>query len=115
MPDEQSGEVGGLQNTVTNLGASIGTALTGAVLIAALTTSLLTGIQQNPAVPAEVKSKATVQLAGGVPFVSDAELESALDKAGTTRRGDRRDRRRERDRAPGGAALVAVGAGGHRR
>ena len=27
VPDEQSGEVGGLQNTVTNLGASIGTAL----------------------------------------------------------------------------------------
>ena len=34
VPDEQSGEVGGLQNTVTNLGASIGTALAGAVLIA---------------------------------------------------------------------------------
>ena len=32
VPDEQSGEVGGLQNTVTNLGASIGTALAGAVL-----------------------------------------------------------------------------------
>ena len=27
VPDEQSGEVGGLQNTLTNLGASIGTAL----------------------------------------------------------------------------------------
>src|SRR6266581_4810575 len=40
VPDEQSAEVGGLQNTVTNLGASIGTALTGAVLIATLTTSL---------------------------------------------------------------------------
>ena len=36
VPDEQSGEVGGLQNTVTNLGASIGTALAGAVLISAL-------------------------------------------------------------------------------
>ena len=30
VPDEQSGEVGGIQNTVTNLGASIGTALAGA-------------------------------------------------------------------------------------
>src|SRR5215469_11782689 len=35
VPDEQSGEVGGVQNTVTNLGASIGTALAGAVLISA--------------------------------------------------------------------------------
>jgi hypothetical protein len=37
----QSGDVGGLQNTVTNLGASIGTALAGAVLIATVTTSFL--------------------------------------------------------------------------
>ena len=39
VPDEQSGEVGGLQNTGTNLGASIGTALAGAILISALTAS----------------------------------------------------------------------------
>ena len=51
VPDEQSGEVGGLQNTITNLGTSIGTALAGAVLIAALTTSFLSGVQNNPAVP----------------------------------------------------------------
>ena len=82
VPDQQSGEVGGLQNTVTNLGASIGTALAGAVLIATLTTSFMTGIQNNPAVPADVKSKAQVELASGVPFVSDADLKTALDKAG---------------------------------
>ncbi len=51
VPDEQSAEVGGLQNTVTFLGASIGTALAGAVLISALTTSFIAGIQDNPAVP----------------------------------------------------------------
>ena len=82
VPDQQSGEVGGLQNTVTNLGASIGTALAGAVLIATLTTSFMTGIQNNPAVPADVKSKAQVELASGVPFVSDADLKTALAKAG---------------------------------
>jgi MFS family permease len=82
VPDEQSGEVGGLQNTLTNLGASIGTALGGAVLISALTASFLTGIQNNPAVPADLKQKAQVQLAGGVPFVSDADLKAALKKAG---------------------------------
>ena len=82
VPDEQSGEVGGLQNTLTNLGASIGTALAGAVLISTLTASFMTGIQNNPAVPAEVKSKAQVELAGGVPFVSDADLKTALAKAG---------------------------------
>jgi MFS family permease len=82
VPDEQSGEVGGLQNTVTNLGASIGTALSGAVLIAALTTSLIAGIQNNPAVPSDIKSKSQTELASGVPFLSDKDLQAALDKAG---------------------------------
>ena len=67
VPDEQSAEVGGLQNTVTNLGASIGTALSGAVLVSALTASLIGGIQNNPAVPANVKSQAQTELASGVP------------------------------------------------
>ncbi|WP_370081590.1 MFS transporter [Streptacidiphilus sp. MAP12-16] len=84
VPDEQSAEVGGIQNAVTNLGASIGTALAGSILIATLTTSFLTGIEQNPAVPAEVKSQASVQLASGAPFLSDAQLKAALDKAGTS-------------------------------
>jgi MFS family permease len=82
VPDEQSGEVGGLQNTVTNLGASIGTAFAGAVLISALTASFFSGIRANPAVPKEISSKAQVELAAGVPFVSDADLKKALDKEG---------------------------------
>ena len=82
VPDEQTGEVGGLQNTVTNLGASIGTALAGAVLISALTSSFFAGIRDNPAVPESVVSEAEVRLDGGVPFVSDADLEDALDDAG---------------------------------
>jgi len=82
VPDEQSGEVGGLQNTGTQLGASIGTALAGAVLIATLTTSVVAGIKDNPAVPAQAKSAAEVQLSGGVPFISDADLEKVLEDAG---------------------------------
>jgi MFS family permease len=82
VPDEQTGEVGGLQNTATNLGASIGTALAGAVLISILTTSFLTEIDQNPAVPDDVVVQAEAELAGGIPFVSDADLQAAFDKAG---------------------------------
>ncbi len=82
VPDTQSGEVGGVQNTVTNLGASIGTALAGAVLISALSASFLSGVQNNPAVPKDLASKAQVQLAGGVPFLSDQDLKTQLDKAG---------------------------------
>jgi hypothetical protein len=81
VSDKHSGEVGGIQNTVTNLGASIGTALAGAVLISALTTSFLSGVQQNPAVPKDLASKAQVELAGGIPFMSDKDLKAALDKA----------------------------------
>src|SRR6185295_6547717 len=58
VPDEQTGQVGGVQNTMTNLGASIGTALAGAVLIAALTSSFFNGIAGNPAVPDDLTSKA---------------------------------------------------------
>ena len=86
VPDEQSGEVGGVQNTFTNLGASIGTALAGAVLIATLTSSFLSGIEQNPAVPDNLSSKAQVELSSGVPFISDADLEAALDDAGVSQK-----------------------------
>jgi MFS family permease len=81
VPDEESPEVGGVQNAMTNLGASFGTALAGSILIAALTLSFTTNIQQSPAIPSEVKSQATVKLASGVPFISDADLEAALDEA----------------------------------
>ncbi|MEV0990197.1 MFS transporter [Streptomyces sp. NPDC049949] len=82
VPDEQSAEVGGVQNTVTNLGASIGTAVAGSILITILTSSFLATIEQNPAIPDEVKSQANVRLAGGAPFLSDAQLNSALEEAG---------------------------------
>ncbi|MFB9590451.1 MFS transporter [Streptomyces racemochromogenes] len=84
VPEEKSAEVGGVQNAVTNLGASIGTALAGSVMIAALASSFLISIQQNPAIPESVKSQATVKIQSGAPFLSDAQLEAALDEAGTT-------------------------------
>jgi EmrB/QacA subfamily drug resistance transporter len=82
VPDEQAPEVGGLQNTASQFGASLGTALAGSVLIASLTASFLTGIAENPAVPPEVVSQANVQLSSGGEFISDAQLESALQEAG---------------------------------
>ncbi|HUI48126.1 MAG TPA: MFS transporter [Acidimicrobiia bacterium] len=82
VSDENSGEVGGIQNTVTNLGASIGTALAGAVLISTLTASFISGVESNPEVPKEVVSSAQVKLAGGIPFISDKDLRASLDQAG---------------------------------
>jgi EmrB/QacA subfamily drug resistance transporter len=82
VPDDQSPEAGGLQNTMTNLGASLGTALAGSLLIATLTSAFITNIQENPDIPASAKEQAQVELAGGVQFVSDADLEQAMDEAG---------------------------------
>jgi EmrB/QacA subfamily drug resistance transporter len=86
VPDERSPEVGGVQNTMTNLGASIGTALAGSVMIAAVSSAFLGNIQNSSAIPNRVKSQAQVQLAGGVPFVSDADLRQALDNAHVSRK-----------------------------
>jgi hypothetical protein len=87
-PGELSPTVGGLQNTATNIGASLGIALAGSVLIAVLTATVLTSIQGNPAVPPDVQQQAEIELSSGVPFLSVADLESALEEAGVTGRGD---------------------------
>jgi hypothetical protein len=84
VPDEQSAEVGGLQNTMTNFGASLGTALVGSVLIASLTGALTSAILSNPAVPDEVQAQAETALASGVPFISDTQLQTALSEAGAS-------------------------------
>lgn len=84
VPDNLSAEVGGLQNTASNLGASIGTALAGSILIAALTSAFLAGVQDNPDVPEQVKAQVSVELVGGIPFMSTSDLEDALSSSGVT-------------------------------
>ena len=82
VPAEKSAEVGGLQNTASQLGASFGTALAGSILIAALTASFLTGITQNPNVPQQLKDQANVNLAAGAPFISTNDAEAQMKEAG---------------------------------
>ena len=82
LPDERAPEVGGLQNTVTNLGISLGTALVGSVLIAALSSAALAGISGNAELEASVQDQVTTEITSGVAFVSDAQLEDALAEAG---------------------------------
>jgi MFS family permease len=84
VPDDDSPEVGGLQNTATNLGASLGTALAGSLMIAALTSSFLANIEQSSAIPDSVKQQAKVELVSGVPFVSDETLQQELEQAGAS-------------------------------
>jgi EmrB/QacA subfamily drug resistance transporter len=77
-------EAGGLQGTAQNLGASLGTALIGSVLIAALTNSFLERVQQNPAVPEGVRERVTHVAQKGIPVVAVADVEQAGVDAGLT-------------------------------
>lgn len=82
VPDEVAPEIGGLQNTASFVGAALGTALAGAAVMTALTTSFFTGIEGNPDVPDGLSSQAQVRLETGVPFLPDEELRTALSRAG---------------------------------
>lgn len=84
VPAARSGEVGGLQNTATNLGASLGTALTGSIIISVLASTLLIGVNENPDLDAQVKDRVTTQLTTNTQFVSSSALTDALEAAGAS-------------------------------
>ena len=77
-------ETGGLQGTAQNLGASLGTALIGAVLIAALTSGFVARIEENPAIPAGARQQLSEAAQAGIPVVAVADVERAAAKAGLT-------------------------------
>jgi MFS family permease len=74
----QTNEAGGLQGTAQNLGASLGTALIGSVLIAALTTSFVTKVEQNPAVPPAAQESVTEAVQKGIPIIPIDEARDLL-------------------------------------
>jgi MFS family permease len=77
----KTNEAGGLQGTAQNLGASLGTALIGSVLIAALSSGLVTRVEQNPAVPPPVREQVAEVAQGGIPVVPVEDVEqAALDR-----------------------------------
>jgi predicted MFS family arabinose efflux permease len=78
VPVARGGEAGGLQYTAQNLGSSLGTALIGGVVVAALGVLLTQGIEQSTTLAPAVKQQATAQVSAGVSFVSDAQLQEAL-------------------------------------
>jgi EmrB/QacA subfamily drug resistance transporter len=70
-------EAGGLQGTAQNLGASLGTALIGAVLIAALTNGFVTQVEDNPAVTPQVRERVIQIAQKGIPIVPVDDVEQA--------------------------------------
>ena len=80
----KTNEAGGLQGTAQNLGASLGTALIGAILIAALTNGLESRIEQNPAIPAPVREQVSALAEKGIPIIPVADVEKAAVEQGVS-------------------------------
>jgi EmrB/QacA subfamily drug resistance transporter len=78
----QTNEAGGLQGTAQNLGASLGTALIGAVLIAALSTSFVSQVEENPALPSAARTRVEQLAQQGIPIVTVDQVEQAASDAG---------------------------------
>jgi Na+/melibiose symporter-like transporter len=81
---EDTNEAGGLQGSAQNLGASLGTALIGSVLLLGLLNGFNSRIQNNPAVPADVKAQISKATEAGIPIVTTDQAHQALRDAGLT-------------------------------
>ena len=83
-PPDQTNEAGGLQGTAQNLGASLGTALIGSVLLLGLLNGFNSQIQQDPALSADVKAQVSKATETGIPIVTTDQANKALRDAGLT-------------------------------
>jgi Na+/melibiose symporter-like transporter len=77
VASEKTNEAGGLQGTAQNLGAALGTALIGAVLLAALSTGFIDRIEQNDAVPPTVQAQAVAIAEEGLTAAPVDQVEQA--------------------------------------
>nr|WP_281381508.1 MFS transporter [Conexibacter arvalis] len=84
VPPERINEAGGLQGTAQNLGASLGTALIGSVLIAALTAGFANAVERNQEIPAAVRAQVEQVAREGIPVVPVDEVERAARDLGVS-------------------------------
>lgn len=83
VPPERGSEVGGLQGTVQNLGASLGTALIGSILIASLVTNFQQGVLNTPVLD-PVREEITAAAEGSASFVTVDQVRVLAKKGGLT-------------------------------
>jgi MFS family permease len=81
-PPEEANEAGGLQGTAQNLGASLGTALIGAILLTSLTASFVSRISDNPALPQDVRTSIAAKAEEGIDVVPVTQVRTAAVDAG---------------------------------
>ena len=82
--EDDRGEAGGLQYTAQQLGASMGTALIGAIVISGLAASFSSNVEANQQVSEAVKQEVGVRLESGVSFVSTEHVRNAAEEAGVS-------------------------------
>ncbi len=75
------GEAGGLQYTSQQVGASLGTALIGAIVISGLLAAFSGNVTDNPNISQEVKDQVGVRLEGDVSFVSTDQVRASAEEA----------------------------------
>ena len=79
----RTNEAGGLQGTAQNLGASMGTALIGAILLAGLSSGFTDRIATNEDLPAEMRTAMIAQVeAEGVDTIPISEAQAIAEAAG---------------------------------
>ena len=77
ISDRDRSEAGGLQYTAQQLGAALGTALIGAVLITGLIGAFTKNVADNPDIPDSVSQEVGIRVEGQVSFVSADQVETA--------------------------------------
>jgi hypothetical protein len=81
----KTSEAGGLQGTAQNLGASLGTAIAGAVLLGSLATGFSERITANPDVPTAARQTIVANTQEGIDIVPVESVEDAAVEGGLTR------------------------------
>jgi MFS family permease len=84
VDESKTNEAGGLQGTAQNLGASLGTALIGAVLIGALSSGFVANVEDNPEVPQAARDRIAQAAEKGIPVVPVDQVEQVAREEGLT-------------------------------
>lgn len=82
VDDSRVSEVGGLQGTAQNLGASLGTALIGSVLLVGLLNGFQTHIEDNPELPPSVEQQILAATDEGIDMAPPAAVGKAAREGG---------------------------------
>lgn len=80
--ESDRGEAGGLQFTAQQLGAAVGTALIGAIVIGSLLAAFVGNITSRSDISDELTNVITIEVAAGASFVPANEVGAALDAGG---------------------------------